>query len=88
MSDPNATPYPAADGNTSPTAAGAGVVLPGGVCRYCGHDEIVVEQRWEPLPEPGRYALPGAATKVAARPWPYARCTGCGHVSRGQQATD
>lgn len=60
-----------------------GVENPLGVpCRYCGSDDTWVYLSLEARP-PGTYSLSGAQDKVAASPWPYARCGGCGHVSRG-----
>ena len=64
-------------------------VLHGGPCLYCGDDTTPFLLIWRMRAKPvGSYSLAGAASKVAAIPWPYLRCTACQHESEGKGQAD
>ncbi|MFI0265608.1 hypothetical protein [Streptomyces luteogriseus] len=50
-------------------------------CRYCQSTDLVLVVKLEAMPG----SLAGVQVKTSARKWPYLRCKGCGHESRGQQ---
>ena len=53
-------------------------------CRYCGSPDTRIEIKLKPK-KIGTYSIAGAAMKFIAGPWPYAICSGCGHVSEGKK---
>lgn len=61
--------------------------LKGVPCKYCWETAIVLELRQEFIAKPvGTFSLAGAQMKFSAIRcwWPWARCTACGHESKGK----
>lgn len=51
-------------------------------CRYCESTDVVLLLKLEAV----EGSLAGVQLKTSARAWPYLRCRGCGHESRGNAA--
>ena len=58
----------------------------GAPCKYCGSIDTWVEMRLEAR-RIGDFSLSGHQVKFSAGEWPYAVCGGCGHKSRGEDAS-
>jgi hypothetical protein len=60
-------------------APGEEYPVEGNSCRHCGSGDLVLVVKLEATGG----ALAGMQMKVSAKAWPYLRCRGCKHESRG-----
>ncbi|MFJ1700439.1 hypothetical protein ACIOHC_36210 [Streptomyces sp. NPDC088252] len=49
-------------------------------CKYCQSTQLVFVVKLVAVPG----ALAGMQVKASGQAWPYLRCTGCGHESKGK----